>query len=292
MRANATCIACLLNKQEKLIRQFPDEDKNAAYINEVLKILQEHGMEESAPVLSMRIDQIYARYYPPVIDYQAIKQKFNRYMLDLEDTVRDRIKKAPDRLREAIRYVCAGNYIDFGTQEVVSDSILDQIIAKAGEEKVDEKELACLKEDLEKGKRLVYLTDNCGEIVMDKLLIELIKDIYPHLEIMVVLRGQPVINDATLEDAAQIGLDQVVPCQGNGFPVPGTDLAFCNEETKDLLDQADVIISKGQGNFEGLYGGPYRPYYLFLCKCELFVRRFGLAQFSSVFARGDHILVK
>ena len=292
MRANATCIACQLAKQEKLIRQFPDEEKNAAYINEVLKVLHDHGLEDSAPALSMRIDEVYARYFPPVTDYDAIKRKFNRYMLGLEDQVRDRIKKAPDRLKEGIRYVCAGNYIDFGTQETVSDSILEELIRKAGEEDVDEGELACLKEDLAGADRLLYLTDNCGEIVMDKLLIELIKELYPRLEITALLRGGPVINDATLEDARETGLDRIVPCVGNGFPIPGTDLAFCNEETKTLLDRADVIIAKGQGNFEGLYGGPYTPYYLFLCKCELFVRRFGLAQYSSVFARQDHISIR
>ena len=112
---------------------------------------------------------------------------------------------------------------------------------------------------------------------------------YPDLHITVILRGGPALNDATMEDAEEIGLTEIVDCMGNGAAITGTDLSVVSKSAEKLLRKADVILSKGQGNFEGLYGEKLNPYFLFLCKCELFVRRFGLKKFSSVFAREDHM---
>lgn len=134
---------------------------------------------------------------------------------------------------------------------------------------------------------MVYLTDNCGEIVLDKLFIRHIREEFPGLRITAIVRGEDVINDATRE----VRLTDLVPCIGNGNAAPGTVIKRLSEEAREALFSADVIISKGQGNFESLYGEGLNPYYLFLCKCELFVKRFGLAQYESVFAREERIRV-
>ena len=127
---------------------------------------------------------------------------------------------------------------------------------------------------MENARTLVYLTDNCGEIVLDKLFIKQIKETFPGLNITAMVRGGDVINDATLVDAKEVGLTEIVPCMGNGNAAPGTIVGRLSEEARETLFHADVIISKGQGNFESLYGEKLNPYYLFLCKCELFVYRF------------------
>lgn len=188
-----------------------------------------------------------------------------------------------------IKYVCAGNYIDFGPTGSIDDSILGGLLKKAADEKVSEEELVCLKADLSQARKLVYLTDNCGEIVMDKIFIRLLKEQYPELHVTVILRGGPALNDATLDDVAEVGLTELADCIGNGAPITGTDLSAVSDEAERLIRGSDVIISKGQGNFEGLYGEKLNPYFLFLCKCDLFVRRFGLERYASVFAREDHI---
>lgn len=289
MKANATCIACLLNKQEKNIRPFQDEKKKSDYLHEVLKLLYEHGQTHSSPWLFMKIEEIYSKYYEPVMDYPAIKHKYNQFMLSKEPVIEANIRKADDIIASCIQYVCAGNYIDFGAMSKVDDSILDQMLYKAQSETVPADQLSLFKSELAPAKTLVYLTDNCGEIVMDKLFIKILKEEYPDLAITVIVRGGLALNDATMEDATEVGLTNLVPCIGNGSKLTGTDLCGINEESRNALMNADIIISKGQGNFEGLYGEGLQPYFLFLCKCELFVRRFGLKQFSSVFAREDHI---
>lgn len=144
-------------------------------------------------------------------------------------------------------------------------------------------------EDLRHAKTLVYLTDNCGEIVLDKIFMRFIKEAYPNLKITAIVRGESVINDATLEDATEVGLTEVVRCIGNGTAAPGTVFRCLSEEARQVLESADMIISKGQGNFESMYGEGFNPYYIFLCKCELFVRRFGLSQYEMVFAKEERI---
>ncbi|MEE1312490.1 MAG: ARMT1-like domain-containing protein [Lachnospiraceae bacterium] len=291
MNANATCIACMLNKQEKQIRPLKDEEKKSQYIHEVLKLLYDYGQTQSSPWLYMKIEDIYTRYFDPVIDYTAIKHKYNQFMLSKESVIEAKIRTSDDLIASCIQYVCAGNYIDFGAMSQVDDSILDEMLQKAESETLPENELNLFKDELASAKELVYLTDNCGEIVMDKLFIKILKEVYPHLNITVIVRGALALNDATMEDAQEIGLTEIAFCMGNGSALTGTVLNAINEESKNAINQADIIISKGQGNFEGLYGENLNPYFLFLCKCELFVRRFGLKQFSTVFAREDHIQI-
>ena len=123
-------------------------------------------------------------------DYAAIKQKYNQYMLSKETIVEENIRNSDDLIASCIKYVCAGNFIDFGTGIKVDDSILEDLLQKAKTETVDEKELKQLKNDLATAKELVYLTDNCGEIVMDKLFIKILKEQYPHLHITAIVRGK------------------------------------------------------------------------------------------------------
>ena len=126
-------------------------------------------------------------------------------------------------------------------------------------------------------------------IVLDKILIQLIQELYPQIKITVIVRGKSVLNDATLEDAKEIGLTKLVRCIGNGTGAPGTVFKDLNEDAKQALTDADVIVSKGQGNFESMVGEGFNPYYIFLCKCELFVRRFGLKQYEAVFIKEERL---
>jgi uncharacterized protein with ATP-grasp and redox domains len=135
---------------------------------------------------------------------------------------------------------------------------------------------------LGRAKRLVYLTDNCGEIVIDKLMIEQICKINPELHVTVIVRGKEILNDATMEDAIQVGLDQITTVTGNGSNIAGTCLDEISEEAKNLIEQADFIISKGQGNFETLQECGLNIYYLFLCKCMMFANRFQVPRFTGM----------
>ena len=291
MKANSMCISCLLAGQEKKIRNFPDEERKSAYMQKLLKLLHDRGREDSAPLLYEELMELFEAEWGFGDELSEVKRKFNLMLLDHEAEIEAWIKRSDDPIKNCIRYVCAANYIDFAALGSVSKDTLRELIQKAETENVPEDEYQSLRRDLDSARSLVYLTDNCGEIVLDKIFIKLIKEAYPNLSITAIVRGRSVINDATMEDAREIGLVDVVNCIGNGDGSPGTVLTHISEEAKKLIMSADVIISKGQGNFESLYGEAVTPYFLFMCKCELFVRRFGMKQFESVFRRGDRIKI-
>lgn len=289
MHANSMCISCLIAKQEKRIRQYSDENKKSEYMHQLLKILYQHGQSESAPWIAEQINQLYENFWENAEDYTPLKRKYNTLLLDKESEIEQRIRESDDSIKTCIKYVCAANYIDFSAVENVDEQTCEKLLEKAGRELIQEEEYLNFRNDLEKAKKLVYLTDNCGEIVLDKLFIRFLKERYPHLKITAIVRGKNVINDATLEDAEEVGLTDVVLCIGNGNGAPGTVFKRLSEESKKVLLEADLIISKGQGNFESLFGEGINPYYLFLCKCELFVNRFGLQQYGSIFMKEERI---
>ncbi len=289
MQANSMCIACMLGKQEKQIRPFSDEHKKSDYMHRVLEVLYRHGRLESAPWLAEQIDQLYESFWGKTEDYSQIKHRYNQLLLQKESEIVRQIRGAEDPIEESIKYVCAANYIDFSAVEHVTEQTFERLLEKAGSETVPRDEYLAFRKDLESAKRVVYQKDNCGEIVLDKVFIRFLKESCPYLQITVIVRGKDVINDATMEDAREVGLTDLVPCVGNDNGAPGTVLKRFRGQTRRLLLDADLVISKGQGNFESLYGEGLNPYYLFLCKCELFVRRFGLEQYKSVFAKETSI---
>lgn len=291
MKASSTCVSCILCKQEKMIRQYADETQKSEYMHRVLEIFYRHGRTESAPWIVEQINALHREFWGYTEDYTEQKRKYNRLLLDKESEIEKRVKSSADPLRECIKYVCAANYIDFSAVENVDRHFFETLLEKAGKEQISQEVYLLFREELAKADKLVYLTDNCGEIVLDKLFIRQIRESFPRLQVTVIVRGEDVINDATLADAREVGLTELVPCMGNGNAAPGTVIKRLNQEAREALFSADVVISKGQGNFESLYGEGLNPYYLFLCKCELFVRRFGLAQYESVFDREDRIRI-
>lgn len=284
MKADVKCISCILSSN-KAIQALQDEELKSVYMHEILGVLYEYGQEQSVPFLVSKIHKIKKKYLVESKDYAALKHKFNRIMLDKEKEIEAAVRGTEDVIYSCISYVCAGNYIDFGAMENVEEEVLQTILDRAKDEKVSREIYRSFREDLDRARTLVYLTDNCGEIVLDKLFIKLLKEWYENLQITVIVRGKDVINDATMEDAEEVGLTDLVTCIGNGSDAPGTVLEEISEEARRHILQADVIISKGQGNFESLAGCGLHPYFLFLCKCDLFTERFGLERFSSVFMK-------
>ena len=289
MRTNSMCISCMLSKQEKLIREFRDEDKKTGYMHEVLGILHQYGCTESAPWLAEKINQLYETYWSTGEDYASLKHQYNTLLREKEHNIIQRIKASTNCLLDCIKYASVGNYIDFSAVENVNEDTFTTLLERVNTEHISEKEFACFQRDLEQAETLVYLTDNCGEIVLDKILIQFIQELYPQIKITVIVRGKSILNDATMEDAKEIGLTKLVRCIGNGTGAPGTVFKNLSDDAKQALTDADVIISKGQGNFESMVGEGFNPYYIFLCKCELFVRRFGLKQYEAVFIKEERL---
>lgn len=292
MHANSHCMACIRRKQKQAATHCQSEQEQTAYLTEVEHILEQYGKTESSPWLAEKIDAMQKRFWDDTEDFAKLKHKYNQLLLSQEEVLVQQIRNADDPVRECIKYVCAANYIDFAAVDCVTENTLSRLMKKAEEEQVPQGEYDLFCRDLKQADTLVYLTDNCGEIVLDKIFMRFLRETYPNLHITAMVRGQAVINDATMEDAEEVGLTQVVPCLGSGSACPGTVLSRLSDEARKTLLEADMVISKGQGNFEALYGEGVNPYYLFLCKCDLFVRRFGLRQFSSVFQKEERMELK
>ena len=165
----------------------------------------------------------------------------------------------------------------------VEEGTLLELLRDAKGEVLEEDTFRRLRRDLREATEVVYLADNCGEIVADKLLIKILGEQYPKIHITVIVREIPVLKEAVRKDAEDVGLTDMVKVIGNGNGVAGTQLRLLGREALDAVNAADVIISKGQGNFETIHGCGLNIYYLFLCKCEWFTKRFGMERLKGVF---------
>jgi hypothetical protein len=274
---------CLIKRQEENIRHIQDEKMKSEYMRDVLRIIADSPEDVTAPVVLAEITRLYRDYFGVAFSFEKLKEEYNQLMLKEEAWIQQVIKASGDPLLTALKFARTGNYIDFAAMGSVDRNKLMTMLENAGEEDLSEAEYVDFRKDLQKAGRLVYLTDNCGEIVLDKLLITVMKELYPSLDITVIVRGMPVVNDATLEDARMVGLTSIVKVIGNGTQIAGTQLNMISEEAGQAISLADVLISKGQGNFETLHGCGLNIYYMFLCKCDLFVKRFNMERYKGVF---------
>lgn len=284
MKLNPFCMCCAVNKQEKNIRGFSDMDRKTEYMKKVMALLAGASDEDCAPSLSAELKKLYSEFWKqPEEDYSRIKKDFNQLMLDTEPAIEKKIQNAPDPLAAALLYARTGNYIDFAALSHVDPQTVLSLLEDENTDPLDPEEYGRFLEELKYCKKLLYITDNCGEIVLDKLAVKVLKEQYPNIHITVLVRGFPTVNDATMEDAAETGMTSVAEVVGNGSNVCGTWLSGISEEARELLNSADLIISKGQGNFETLHGSGLNIYYLFLCKCEWFQQQFHARPLEGMF---------
>ena len=288
-RWNSYCTQCLLKKH---LTNYPDtatEEERLTYIRRLFSILTDIAPGESSPVVVNRILTLQKEMFDQFVDSTDIKKHFNQLMLEQEDWIYADISSAPDPIRRAVQYVMKGNYIDFGVLSDVNSEKLMELLSQAKDQTIDEQIFEELMQDLTSAKNMVLLTDNCGEIVLDKLLVRTIMSQFPDLQIHVIVRGGHALNDATMEDACQVGLPDLVEVIGNGTCLQGTYLPDISKEARDLLEQADVILSKGQGNFESLQYCGLNIYYLFLCKCDLFTKRFHTHLYDGILTNDRYV---
>ena len=255
-------------------------------VNEIIR--NSDGL--TTPQIAEKMDNLRRDMFGNLMDYTEIKKHYNQLMLECLPYMKNRVNIAEDHLKMAIQYAMVGNYIDFGALENVNEIKLKTQLDEAVNIHIDPNLLTVFQKDIVNANRLVYFTDNCGEIVTDKLFISTLRDINPDLYISVIVRGKPVLNDATLEDAKYIHMENVAQkVIGNGTGMPGNVIGAISQEAMEEIKNADLLISKGQGNYEGLSGCGLNIYYFFLCKCEMFMRRFGVEQFTGIMTREEVI---
>ncbi len=287
-RLHYECLSCMTRIHLDKYPKNATDDQKVKYMQRVLKVLAEAPDRYGAPVIVRTINEIQDEMFGMKQDYAEIRKHYNQIMLDHEEQVNGKLAESADPVKTGIQYAMIGNYIDFGARINVNEEQLTELLNDSDRFVIDERHYSELTEDLKRAQKLVYLTDNCGEIVMDKLLIREIKKKYPDLKVTVLVRGAEVINDATMEDAMQVGLTELVEVIPNGSDIAGTWLEEISEEAKAVLEEADVIISKGQGNFETLRKCGKNIYYIFLCKCDLFANNFQVPKLTGMLINEKH----
>ena len=290
MKINSFCLTCLIQMQESQVRKFDDEEKKMKYMWEILAFLSSCNPDLSAPALVKPLSRIYEKYWGIRDGMAEVKKEFNDFLLSMEKDIEEQIRKHADPLEAALCFARTGNYIDYAAVKDISKEKLLELFEEQGKEGLDRKEYERLLGDLKKAQKLVYLTDNCGEVVLDKIALKILREYYPALEMTAVVRGAPVVNDADIEAAHATGLDTVVRVIDNGSDIAGTDLDDISDEAREEIESSDIIISKGQGNFETIHGCGLNIYYLFLCKCDWFMRRFRAERYQGMLVNERRIL--
>ena len=284
MKLNPKCMACQLRKQEAKIRHFDDEDRKKQYMEKIRRRFDKPKEEDCVPSISTELKKFYCSFWGvPMEDFTRINKEYDQLMLDLEAELRSTIRYSEDPLKAALIYARTGNYIDFAALPEVSKETALSLIKSENKDDLDEQEYRQFCQDMKKAENVVYITDNCGEIVLDKIAIQMLKKTFPNIRVTALVRGLPAGNDATMEDAEFCGLTDIVPVLGNGSDVGGTWFHGISTHARELLQNADVILAKGQGNYETMHGCGLNIYYLFLCKCDWFQQLFHAKLLQGMF---------
>jgi uncharacterized protein with ATP-grasp and redox domains len=263
MKTSLDCIPCLLRQSldaARLVSTNPSVHEHI--IRDALSWAVEMDLNQSPPAMAQHIHRRLREITRAVDPYRETKDWQNRLAMELIPTLRAEVESASDPLLMAARLAIAGNVIDMGSNGDLTEADVRQALKQSLTEPFFG-EQDRFSEAIAQAKSILYLADNAGEIAFDRLLVE---QLLPE-RVTCVVRGAPVLNDATLVDARTVGLDTIVEVIDNGSDAPGTILTDCNQELRDRFAAADLIIAKGQGNFETLSNEPGNIFFLFKVKC-------------------------
>ncbi|MFH1415386.1 MAG: ARMT1-like domain-containing protein [Elusimicrobiota bacterium] len=277
MKTYLDCFPCFLKQGLECARISTDDPEiHKKVLNNIMEILISIDYTRTPPNIARRVYREIKKATANSDPYRDIRARDNEQMLALYNSISSRIFNDDDALYLACRLAAGINIIDSGAgkrkehhtqQDIEAILDIDPVIDSFQE----------LKNDLQQASILLYIGDNSGEIVMDKLLITVIKKEFPDLVIYFGVRGEPVINDIIEADAIEVGIDEYCEVISNGDSAPGTELAYCSAEFKRIFEKADLIISKGQGNYETLSGTENKKiYYMLVAKCPVIARHIGV----------------
>ena len=270
MRTYLECIPCIIEQTIRIARQMTrDEKERELLLHEVLKTLGGISYNQTPPYLGREAHRVIRHVLDNRDPFLKLKREFNQVAKGLYPSLKDKVNGHPDKFARAVRLAIAGNVIDFGPgHHFELMKTIEEVLGK--KPAVDHTE--SLEQDLNEASTVLYLGDNAGETFFDKILIEQM----PRLDVYYAVRGSPVINDATSEDAYYAGLDRVAKVVSNGSDAPGTILEDCSQRFRRLFDRADLVIAKGHGNYETLNEVRGKKlYFLLMVKCKIIARDLG-----------------
>jgi len=269
MKTHLDCIPCFLKQSLEASRMATNDQKiHEKVMKEVLKHLEDIDFEKSPPELSRDVHRIIRNITKNNDPYKKVKNESNEMAKKIFKKLKEKIEKSDDPLVTSIKLAIVGNVIDFGTMNRFN---VNDMIKKALERDFDDRDYPLFKKTLGKSKTILYLADNAGEIFFDKLLLEELKKL--NKKVIYVVKENPIINDALIEDVKSAGIDKIADIKtcdsGQKISSPGVVMHYTSNQFKDIFNKAEMIISKGQGNYEGLSKNRKRVFFLLVAKCPL-----------------------
>jgi uncharacterized protein with ATP-grasp and redox domains len=275
MKVYLDCYPCFFQQALNAARMITsDEETIHRILLEVSVLLPKISGDVTPPEIGRQVYRIVSRVTGVKDPYREIKDLCTQQALALYQDSKERVRSANDPLKTAIRIAIAGNVIDFGSNtefdlERNLQSILSQKFA------IDHYDV--FKTVLARAKNVLYIADNAGETVFDRVLIEELEK-----PVTYVVREHPIINDAVREDAIAAGIDKVAVIMSSGTDAPGNILRLCSNEFFKVYGASDFIISKGQGNYEGLSEENRPIFYLLKAKCSVISEHLNVSQGSII----------
>ena len=288
MKTSLECVPCFFKQAieaGKIAKASIDIQKKI--INKVCGKLSEFPFDLPPSYMGRNIYNIVSEETKNKDPFYDIKLKSNKLALKFYSKLKQKVKDAEDGLFVAVELAVIGNIIDLGIKNSIEvekelESFLNgecEINLKINKARFDYREF---EEGLKKANLIVYIGDNAGEIVFDRILLEQIKYVWPNKEIVYIVRENPIINDALIEDAYFCGINESAKIISSGSDAPGTILKYCSKDFFEYYNKADLIISKGQGNFETLSGAGKKIYFLLRAKCPVVAKHVGCKLGDSV----------
>lgn len=269
MKLNFNCIKCNINQVIQVMGLFKIErSKEEKAIREVLDYLSSTDYDRCNPEVIEGTWKIILKHIGSDNPYADIKKYYNAKVMKIEKEVENIIENSENKFNTALKIAIAGNLIDFAAEHKFDIKMLEKQIANIEKTKLAIDDGETLYKSLKSAKSLMYLGDNCGEICLDKLFIKYIKKEFPDIKVYFGVRGRAIVNDVTLEDAKMVGMQEVAEIIDNGDGSLGTVISKVNDEFKNNFYDVDVIIAKGQGNYESLCEiDRQNIFHLFMAKC-------------------------
>jgi uncharacterized protein with ATP-grasp and redox domains len=269
MRTYFDCIPCFVRQTLDAVRLTTDDEQiQEEVMRKVLRSASKMNLRQSPPAMGQKIHRMIRKLTGVHDPYLQIKNRFNKLALEMYPELEERVKASADPFETAVRLAIAGNIVDLGVKTQLTESEIEKSIVKSLTDSLDKGDLKKFKNAASSAKDIIYIGDNAGEIVFDRLLIEQL----PTENITFVVKAYPVINDATIEDAQIVGLTDIVKVIDNGSDAPGTILESCSKNFRRRFDKADLVIAKGQGNYETLSDVNKSIFFILKAKCPVIAR--------------------
>lgn len=272
MKIGLECIPCFVRQAfEAGGLVTSDNELRERILREVLSYLSEKSFDGTAPSIGRDIHGIVKTLTGDNDPYYKAKQDSNTLALQLIPSLKGSIQDSLDPFETALRLAIAGNIIDYGQGDTIDEETIKNALSQCLTQPIERDSIENLKHELSQASNILYLADNAGEIVFDRLLIDELQ----HYPVRLAVRGKPIINDALREDAARAGIDTVIEVIDNGADIPGTIIEECSQEFRERFFESDLIIAKGQGNYETLSDSPKKIFFLLKVKCPVIARDIG-----------------